>query len=557
MRVIQQMPIFSKPLFQIFSFWSLILLFTISLQAQEEIDSLAAYYRKLGDHYKETNKSDSALYAYRLALTKLVGSDKNAKIERIKIFNQMGIELYKLGDVEAQVAYTDSALAVLAWEDIPTEIRLSLLVNRTTGLSRMDQPEEQKKRYKKLLAEFADSNFHSLRAIASINLGKAYANEYFIDSANMDTAEIYFLDALKAAKEDGDAALQKQVEIYLATLWTMHNPAKHDAIGMLERARNFYDSIEDTYRAAFARVQLGTAYYFLDRDEEALALIDESMPFCLKHGYREHYLSLVEIGRRIHKRQGNFEEALVFAENRMSMEDTLHREKLEADLAQLEARYRLKEKEQKLKLLEAENALQRKSQWLLLVLVLIFFILTVAAIWIWRNQRKLGLYREETLQMELKTEQLQKSNLQMELDQKKRQLLTNTLQLSERNELLEQLKEDLQELDTQKSTALSALQAKMSQMLETNLNADPLWADFKLKFEEIHPEFFAQIKASYPDLSEKDFRLLAFARLGLSIKEVAALLHVEPASVKTARYRLKKKLNLPADQDIESFSANL
>ena len=127
----------------------------------------------------------------------------------------------------------------------------------------------------------------------------------------MDTAEIYFLDALKAAKEDGDAALQKQVEIFLATLWTKHNPAKHDALGMLERARNFYDSIEDTYKGAFARVQLATAYYFLDRDEEALVLIDESMPFCLKHGYREHYLSLVEIGRRIHKRQGNFEEALV------------------------------------------------------------------------------------------------------------------------------------------------------------------------------------------------------------------------------------------------------
>ena len=59
------------------------------------------------------------------------------------------------------------------------------------------------------------------------------------------------------------------------------------------------------------------------------------------------------------------------------------------------------------------------------------------------------------------------------------------------------------------------------------------------------------------DLSEKDFRLLAFARLGLSIKEVAALLHVEPASVKTARYRLKKKLNLPPEQDIEGFSASL
>ncbi|WP_421751604.1 helix-turn-helix transcriptional regulator [Croceimicrobium sp.] len=533
------------------------LLFTFSLQAQEEIDSLAAHYRKLGDHYKEVNKSDSALYAYRLAIAKLKGTDRAAKIERIKIFNQMGIELYKLGDREAQVAYTDSALAVLAWEEIPDEIRLSLLVNRTTGLSRMDQPEEEKKRYKKLLAEFADSNFHSLRAIANINLGKSYANAYFIDSANMDTAEIYFLDALKAAKADGDAALQKQVEIYLATLWTKHNPQEHDAVGMLERARNFYDSIEDTYRGAFARVQLATAYYFLDRDKEALSLIDSAMPFCLKHGYRDHYLSLVEIGRRIHKRLGHFEEALVFAENRMSMEDTLHREKLKADLAQLEARYRLKEKEQKLKLLEAENALQRKSQYLLLVLVLIFFILMVAAIWIWRNQRKLALYREEALQMELQTEQLQRSNLQMQLDQKKRQLLSHALQLSERNELLEQLKEDLQELDTQKSPAHTALQAKMSQMLETNLNADPLWADFKLKFEEVHPEFFAQLKAGYPDLSEKDFRLLAFARLGLSIKEVAALLHVEPASVKTARYRLKKKLNLPAEQDIEGFSSSL
>ena len=41
--------------------------------------------------------------------------------------------------------------------------------------------------------------------------------------------------------------------------------------------------------------------------------------------------------------------------------------------------------------------------------------------------------------------------------------------------------------------------------------------------------------------------------MGLSAKEIGNLLHVEPTSVRMARYRLKQKLSLDKEDDLSGF----
>ena len=45
-------------------------------------------------------------------------------------------------------------------------------------------------------------------------------------------------------------------------------------------------------------------------------------------------------------------------------------------------------------------------------------------------------------------------------------------------------------------------------------------------------------------------RLCAYIKLNLSTKDISRMLHVEEKSVQMARYRLKKKMNIPADSDL-------
>jgi DNA-binding CsgD family transcriptional regulator len=62
---------------------------------------------------------------------------------------------------------------------------------------------------------------------------------------------------------------------------------------------------------------------------------------------------------------------------------------------------------------------------------------------------------------------------------------------------------------------------------------------------------------SIPDLSVSDYRLAALISLNLNIKKSAAVLNITPDSVKLARHRLRKKLNIDTGEDFYIFLTRL
>ena len=77
------------------------------------------------------------------------------------------------------------------------------------------------------------------------------------------------------------------------------------------------------------------------------------------------------------------------------------------------------------------------------------------------------------------------------------------------------------------------------------------------KFLQLRPGFFAKLKEINPDLTENDLRLCTYISIGMRAKEIAQQLSVTPDSVNTARYRLRKKLNLKPDEKLDDFLRNL
>jgi uncharacterized protein YoxC len=76
------------------------------------------------------------------------------------------------------------------------------------------------------------------------------------------------------------------------------------------------------------------------------------------------------------------------------------------------------------------------------------------------------------------------------------------------------------------------------------------WAEFMIKFTQIHPNFNANIKLKYPVLTAKDISFCSLIKLNLSNKEIANLLQVSHESVITKKYLLKKKLALTPEEDL-------
>ena len=77
--------------------------------------------------------------------------------------------------------------------------------------------------------------------------------------------------------------------------------------------------------------------------------------------------------------------------------------------------------------------------------------------------------------------------------------------------------------------------------------------EFETRFEQVHEAFFVQLNSRFPDLTPNDRRICAFLKLNMSTKDIALLTNRSPRSIESARYRLKKKLGLGAEDDILNF----
>jgi hypothetical protein len=71
-----------------------------------------------------------------------------------------------------------------------------------------------------------------------------------------------------------------------------------------------------------------------------------------------------------------------------------------------------------------------------------------------------------------------------------------------------------------------------------------IWDEFKMRFAEVHTDFYDKLIGCHPTLTENDLRLCAFIKLKMSTKEIAAVTNHPVNSVKVSRKRLRKKLQL-------------
>lgn len=135
---------------------------------------------------------------------------------------------------------------------------------------------------------------------------------------------------------------------------------------------------------------------------------------------------------------------------------------------------------------------------------------------------------------------------------KDRELAMLMMQMLEKNNMLHDIQKQLQKIGERKEEGIPDFK-EVGKALQESLNLDEDWDKFRLHFEQVHPAFFQQLAVQYPQLTVHEQKTLAYIRINLSTKDIARLLNIEGKSVKMIKYRLKKKLNLTEDMDLENF----
>jgi len=130
------------------------------------------------------------------------------------------------------------------------------------------------------------------------------------------------------------------------------------------------------------------------------------------------------------------------------------------------------------------------------------------------------------------------------------QVTTTSVMLANKTDYLMQLQEKLKSSDNNEYK-------RIAKEIKTTLTETDHWSDFIKNFNLLHSHYVDNIIKKHPDLTSNEVRLICFILSGLSNKEIAGIFSVEPESVKKARYRLKKKLNLTEEENLSFYLHNL
>jgi len=141
----------------------------------------------------------------------------------------------------------------------------------------------------------------------------------------------------------------------------------------------------------------------------------------------------------------------------------------------------------------------------------------------------------------------------IEIEQKQREITKSAMRIARYNELLEDLNKEIESLDYKDKRNLAGVINKIRKAW----NKETDWESFETKFDSVHGEFFKTLQNKFPNLSRTEMNHLAYIRMNLSTSEIASLMAVTKESLRSLRYRLKKKLNLTEDIDLRDFACNV
>lgn len=162
--------------------------------------------------------------------------------------------------------------------------------------------------------------------------------------------------------------------------------------------------------------------------------------------------------------------------------------------------------------------------------------------------------RQQALAAEKKIIEIRNESLQKEITSKSQQLSNIAINVVRKNEILEEIRDELRQVKEEMGQQLPNMHYnKLLNSIERNVSGKEDWKLFEDNFDEVHDEFFIRLKKMNPFITPSELRLAACLRMNLATKEMAPALGISVRGVEIKRYRLRKKLNLDNDTNLNDF----
>ena len=484
---------------------------------------------------------------------------------RAKIFENKGIVFRRQGNFEDALKQYLSAVKIyeaLKSSNLDSDTHDLELANAFNNIgvvqSSMRYGEKAIDYFSKAI-EIYETRGDSLASLFPIhNLGCEYKlNEQY------DEALALFRKSLLLAKKYNYDRVVSRAYVEMAEVLVIKKEFKQ-ALNYFNRSLLISQDRHDKEGIAQSYKGIGTLYnaqrIFVRAEKNFLKSLEIAEEIGAKTLISGNFKDLSELYESVN----NFQASLSYYKRYKNISDSIFNEESDRAIARLETEFATERKEKELMLQQKHIQLLHREKELdalwRKVLIIGLILLTTAAMVIYYYQRvrirkNQELYdaHNKLMEYELENTKLKERDLEQQLAYKNKELTTHTLNLVQKNGIMEELKNNISQISGEAERGFAKKLNQLKRLVDYSFNLDKDWDNFKLHFEQVHKNFFNDLMEKYPDLTPSECKLCALIKLNLNTKEIASILSINPESVKVARYRLRKKLGLDGQKNLAEF----
>ncbi|HSU28437.1 MAG TPA: tetratricopeptide repeat protein [Chitinophagaceae bacterium] len=301
----------------------------------------------------------------------------------------------------------------------------------------------------------------------------------------------------------------------------------------ISKDSGYYDNAANSLQwAAKANLAMGNSSSALAEVRESFGLL-KLWPDA---GYlRNAYYTITQIFRQTH----NYDSAFYYTNLYAALNDSL--EKVVTANSMAISKAKLNDESSRYSIQKLNREKKSQLQFRNFVIALIVLISIIALLYI--NRLRIRHLHKEQLALQEKnaTEQMAREQLQLV-----------TQSLIEKSGLVEELQRQLNNRNVSaERQELTTTIANLTILTETD------WDKFKSLFEQLYPGFFLNLQEKVTDITVAELRMAALTRLRLSTPQIASILGISTNSVYKTKQRLRQRLNLEGERDVEEAIANI
>ncbi len=376
----------------------------------------------LGISEVNLGKSEQALQHFEEALSYCDTADET-KVMIATIYNNQSNIFQLWGDRKKAINLLQKALKVR--EHIPSQIAVHLIyINMATILDGMGRFDEALYYLNK-----AETDAGKNKDYISVSNTLHAKGTLYISKKEWDTAVYYFEKALQTGRENGYDDIAHSTLVNLARI-ALERQQPHEALSLLHQANQTDANIAPHYKATALQL-LGETYTTLKQYGLAENSLHEALALAKK---ADAWLILLKIHNSLHYlyiTQGNFNKAYAHLAAEKQLSDSLNNvEKVNA-IMNIEARYRLVQKdkeltEKQLLINDQKSSIKSRNIWIgtssLIILLGVIVLLLLL-----RSHKQKQALKDERVQHLIKQQELREVKAIINAEEKERSRIARDL----------------------------------------------------------------------------------------------------------------------------------